>query len=322
MALKTLKAARHPVSSARADRPLLGIGLKIVATFLFTMMFACVRWLGTDFPTGQVVFFRSAGALVPIVIAALIVGGWQLLGTRNLYQHAVRSLCGAGSMFCNFVAYKTLPIATATAIGYASPLFIVILAAILLREKVHIYRWSAVVAGFAGILVMIGPDVQMARHDDLIGASLILTGAALAAVAMIVLRRMSGQEHSITIAFYFSVTTAILGFATLLFGWNTPDLEGTTVLLLSGLFGGFGQLALCYSYRYAEASALAPFDYSSMVWAVMIGMMLFDELPGIHVWGGAAIVIAAGLLIFWREKRTGKQLAVAAQAEAQVVKAS
>ena len=173
-------------------------------------------------------------------------------------------------MYCNFTAYTLLPLADVTAIGFAAPLFIVMLAAFLLRERVHIYRWSAVVIGFVGVLVIIGPGARMASGAT-IGVAYALTSAALAALAMIFLRRMSAHEHSTAIAFYFMLTASVISLFTLPFGWNFPTGTEGWVLIASGLAGGVGQLFLSFSYRYGEASLLAPFDYTAMIWAARDG---------------------------------------------------
>ncbi|HYM17223.1 MAG TPA: DMT family transporter [Micropepsaceae bacterium] len=290
------------VSATSRDRPLLGIASKVLATLLFAFMFASIRWLGTYLPVGEIVFFRGLLGMIVIVIVALAAGGPQLLLTRHIGSHAVRSIAGTISMFCYFSAYIFLPLADATAITFASPLFVVILAAMMLDEKVHAYRWSAVVIGFLGVLVIVGPEANLARGAAL-GASLALMGAALAALAMIYIRRMSAHEHSVTIAFYFMVTSCTLSLLTLPFGWTVPGREQALVLLITGCSGGIGQVFLSLSYRYSEASVLAPFDYVAMIWAVVLGYFVFDELPTVGVWIGAAIVIAAGLMILWRERK-------------------
>src|ERR1700756_4533041 len=145
-------AELHDSVSAQAsrDRPLIGMACKLAATLFFALMFAAIRWLGPYFPLGEIVFFRSVLGLPVIVVAAFLSGGPSLLFTRRIDSHALRSIAGTMSMFCNFAAYIFLPLADATAIGFAAPLFVVILAALVLAERVHIYRWSAVVLGFIG----------------------------------------------------------------------------------------------------------------------------------------------------------------------------
>lgn len=298
---------------AARDRPFLGMTCKIAATLLFSLMFAAIRWLGPYFPAGEIVFFRSLFGLPVIVAAAFLTGGPWLLATRRIDSHALRSIAGTISMFCNFAAYIFLPLADATAIGFAAPLFVVILAAMVLSERVHAYRWSAVILGFAGVIIIAGPEGATSRIA-LYGAFFALAGAALSAVAMIFLRRMSAHEHSITIAFYFMLTSATIALFTAPFGWKMPTAREALVLVASGLAGGIGQLFLSFSYRYSEASALAPFDYAAMIWAVVLGYFLFAELPAAQVWLGGTIIIAAGLLILWRERKLGRDRALSSSA--------
>ena len=300
-----------PHALANRDRPLVGIACKVAATFLFAVMFAGIRWLGPYFPLGEIVFFRSTLGIPVIVAMACATGGPALLATKRIDSHALRSIAGTIAMFCNFAAYTYLPLADATAIGFAAPLFVVILAALMLSEQVHIYRWSAVLIGFVGVLIIAGPEASLSR-GALYGAGFALTGAALTAVAMIFLRRMSAHEHSITIAFYFMLTSAAVSLTTVLFGWNMPTFQEAEILILTGLAGGVGQLFLSFSYRFGEASVLAPFDYAAMIWAVVLGYFLFGELPVPQVWLGGAFVIVAGLLILWRERRLGRARVVGA----------
>ena len=252
------------------------------------------------------VFYRSAFGIPVIVAMALFMGRPDLLRARRLDTHAGRSIAGAISMYFNFASYALLPLADATALSFAQPLFVVILAATMLGERVHIYRWSAVVVGFIGVLLVAGPEASM-QPAALRGAAYALIGAALTALAMIYLRRMSAHEHSITIAFYYMIATSLFSLFTVPFGWIWPTTDQAAVLIFAGLCGGAGQLFLSFSYRFAEASAVAPFDYTAMIWAVVLGYFLFHELPAAQVWLGSAIVIACGLLILWRERKLGRQ---------------
>ena len=285
------------------DRPLLGIACKVTSVVLLSTMAAGVKWLG-HFPTGQIVFFRSAFALIPIVAAAYLFGGTHLLRTRRPDAHALRAGAGVISMFCGFTALSMIPFADATAISFGSPLFTVVLASLLLGERIRAVRWSAVAVGFAGILVMIGPHMHFEGGGRaMIGTLLALTGTACVALAMTFIRKMSAHEHSITIAFYFSLVCALAGLATLPFGWLPQSPLETALLVGCGLLGGVGQLFLSFSYRYAEASLNAPFEYTAMLVAVTLGYAVFGEIPTWQVLTGAVIVIAAGLVIVWRERR-------------------
>lgn len=295
------------------DHLLTGILCKLVATCLFSLMFTSIRWLGPNFPIGEAVFFRGLFALPVVMLTALASGGVRHLTTKRVDNHAVRAIAGTVAMFCNFAAYSRLPLADATAIGFAAPLFVVILAVFMLGERVHAYRWSAVVLGFVGVMVIVGPEAGVAP-GALLGAGYALSGALLAGLAMIFVRRMSKQEHSTTIAFYFMLTSCVISLFTLPLGWTLPTWSEAPILVFLGLAGGTGQLFLSYSYRFSEASVLAPFDYSAMIWAVILGYFFFGELPAAQVWFGAAIVIAAGLLILWRERKLGRDRAVSSSA--------
>jgi drug/metabolite transporter (DMT)-like permease len=301
------------VAQAARDRPLIGIACKVAATLFFAVMFAAIRWLGPYFPLGEIVFFRSALGAGVVVSAALATEGPGLLATRRIGSHALRSIAGTMAMFCNFAAYTFLPLADATAIGFAAPLFVVVLAAMMLSERVHALRWSAVGIGFVGVLMIAGPEAGV-TGGALYGAMFALAGAGLTALSMIFLRRMSAHEHSITIAFYFMLTSAAVSLLTMAFGWTLPTRNEALVLFLAGLAGGIGQLFLSFSYRYGEASVLAPFDYAAMIWAVVLGLLLFGELPSTQTWVGGAIVIAAGLLIFWRERKLGRDRVLSSSA--------
>jgi drug/metabolite transporter (DMT)-like permease len=276
-------------------------------------MFAAVRWLGPDFPTGQIVFWRSFVGMAVIVIMALAMRRPALLTTKRLDAHAFRSVSGVIAMFCNFTAFALLPLAEATTLSFAAPLFVVVLAATMLSEQVHVYRWSAVAVGFAGVLIIVGPYLDFAEGDLLLGAMFALAGALLSAFAMVFLKRMSTHEHSVTIAFYFMLVSTVVGLTTIVFGWRPLSWQEALVLVGCGLAGGIGQVFLSFSYRYADVSALAPFDYTSLIWAAALGWFLFGELPMEQVWLGAAVIVAAGLFIIWRERRLGRQRALRAE---------
>jgi drug/metabolite transporter (DMT)-like permease len=175
--------------------------------------------------------------------------------------------------------------------------------------------------GLSGVCIMVGPHLQLAgptlQAHDTLGALFALSAALSAAVAMIFLRSMSHDEHAITITFYFMLTSMLCALATIPWGWVAPNQQQTIALLLLGLFGVFGQLLLTYSYRYAEASTIAPLDYTNMIMSVTLGYWIFDELPSWSIWAGVPLVIASGLIIFWREYRLQqhhrRQLALVAE---------
>jgi len=307
------KTTETPAARAARDRPFLAIMLKLIAMFLFSLMFACVKWVGDSIPVGEIVFFRAFFGMVMIVLASFATGGLGQLATRRAGTHATRSLLGVTAMFCNFLAVTYLPLADATAIAFAAPLFTVIMAALFLGERVHVYRWSAVMIGFIGVLFIARAEGRIGETGSLVGAAFALTGAGLSAAAMIVLRRMSAHENSEAIAFYFMLTSTLMGLATSYWGWVSPTPEQLLVLVGMGVFGGIGQLFLSFGYRYGEASVLAPFDYSMMIWAAGLGYFLFADVPTAQVLIGAAFVVGAGLLILWRERVLGRRRARSVQ---------
>ena len=302
--------------------PLRGVAYKILAALVFTIMSAGIKRLGTEYPTGQIVFFRSAFALVPLLLWLSWNGRLRReLRTSNVSGHILRGLAGSCGMFANFVALAYLPLSDAVVIGYAGPLLTVILAAILLRETVRAYRWSAVGIGFAGVLVMLFPYLELGRTG---AAGVYLTGAAFAlgaagcnALSMIQVRRMTSSETIGSIVFYFSIMTTVIGGATIVFGWTKPGLGELGLLVVIGVLGGIGQILQTLSCKHADASVVAAFDYTSMIWAFLLGWMFFGQLPGPSIVVGGAIIAAAGVFVIWRERQLGlareKQIATVPQ---------
>jgi drug/metabolite transporter (DMT)-like permease len=289
--------------------PLRGITLKLLATLAFTTMSAAIKELALqNYPTGQMVFCRSIFALLPLMFWLGFrgeIGG--MYRTRHIGRHVIRAVVGGGSMFCYFAALAYIALPDATAIGYTVPLITVVLAAIVLKETVRAYRWSAVGVGFIGVIIMLSPYVAGGRLAKGLsgaewGVALALANCVLAAVAMVQVRQMIMEgESSGAIVFFFQLLVSIFALTTLFSGWKIPDLYGVALLVSIGILGGIGQILLVASYRHADASLLAPFDYTSMIWALIFGYVLFGETPLPAVLIGAAIVIASGLFVILRE---------------------
>jgi drug/metabolite transporter (DMT)-like permease len=286
----------------------LGVALKIGATLAFSLMYVAVRLAGSV-PTGQVIFFRAFFALVPLfLVSVFTVGPRAVVHTTRPLMHVLRSLTGVTSMFLNFAAVKMLPLADLTGFSFVMPIVAVVLAALMLHERVGPYRSGAVVIGFAGVILMAEPHgglLNLLAPGHSAGAALALMGASLSAFVVIFIRQMSTTERSEAIVFYFMTITAIVGAISMLW-WRVPlTVEMTFWLVMSGILGGIGQVAMTYSYRFAEPSLLAPFDYVAMVWAVALGFLVFGEVPERLVIAGAGVVIASGLFILWRERNLG-----------------
>jgi drug/metabolite transporter (DMT)-like permease len=212
-------------------------------------------------------------------------------------------------MFCMFVAITMIPLADLTAISFTTPLFLTVLAMVFLGERIHGFRWTALGVGFVGVLVTIGPHLSF-THGASAGVLVALSSAIFSAFALMFLRKMSGGEHAITITFYFSLTFMVCSALTAIQGWPMPTPAQWLLIAGAGLFGVFGQVLMTYSYRYAEASTIAPIDYSNMIMSIVLGYLFFDEIPTLSVWIGAPLILGAGLIILWREYSLKKQLSV------------
>jgi len=271
------------------------------------MMSAFIKLLGSSIPVGETIFVRGVMALVVLGLIAHRTTGLQILKTSNWRRHALRSLAGTVSMFCLFAALTMIPLAEVTAINFASPIFITILAMLFLHERIHSFRWIALLLGLIGVVIMIAPKLSL-EHSDALGALIALAGAASGAVAITTLRSMSRSEPAITITFYFLMTAMVCALLTSFFGWVLPTKLQIAWMLLAALCGVLGQLAMTTAYRYAEASTVAPLDYTAMLMSVAIGYFVFTEVPSATIWLGSVLVITAGLVMIWREYRLHKTI--------------
>ena len=299
-----------------------GILLKLVSAVVFAVMGALVRFLGTRYPIGEVVFYRSAFAIVPV----MAVYAWRgelasVVRTERPFGQAGRGVISIVGMFCNFGALARLPLVEANAISFTSPLFSVALAALVLKERVRVYRWSAVIVGFVGVLVVLSPHLSgdelvfaAASATTVAGLVYALTGAFANAGTVIQTRRLAQSETTSSIVFYFSLFCALAGLVTWPFGWVSPSGIEFAILVGIGILGGAGHIFLTESYRYASASVVAPFDYTTMIWALILGYALFGETPTIMIVIGSLIIVAAGLFVIWRERQlaAARKLAPAA----------
>jgi drug/metabolite transporter (DMT)-like permease len=217
-------------------------------------------------------------------------------------------------MFCNFTALALLPVVDATALSFVAPLFAVALSALVLKERVRIYRWSAVFLGFSGVLVMLLPQLDIGRSaassSATVGMVMGLVGAVFAAGSSIQTRALTTSESTSSIVLYFSLICTVAGLATWPLGWLVPNGPELAALIVIGICGGVAHILLTESYRLAPASLIAPFDYTSMLWALVLGFLVFGEVPSVLVFVGAGIIASAGLFVIWRERRLGAQRGV------------
>ncbi|NIZ12141.1 DMT family transporter [Phaeobacter sp. HF9A] len=295
--------------SLTSHRPLVGITLKVIAIGLFTIMSGLIKEITYSVPTGQVVFFRSFFVL-PVILVWLALRGDLPKGlrTKSPILHFWRGLVGTSAMGLNFAALALLPLPEVTALGYATPIFTLILSALLLGERIRVIRVTAVAVGLIGVLIMLSPRLgssETLQDQALLGAILVLMAAALRGFVQIHIRKMVQSEETSAIVFYFSVTASLLSLLTLPFGWVMPDTPVLLMMIGTGFLGALAQIIITSSYRYAPASMLAPYDYVSMLFALVIGYVWFAEWPSTVMLAGAAVVIAANAIVIWRESRLG-----------------
>lgn len=295
----------------------LAISAKLGAVVCFILMATFVKIASETIPTGEIVFFRSFCAL-PIILVWVMWRGELRTGlkTDNPTGHLWRGLVGTMGMSLGFAALGLLPLSEVKAIQYAQPVLVVIFAAMFLGEAVRIFRLTAVAMGMAGVLVIMWPRLTAFTEAGVdpylaLGAVVAFGSAVMAGLAHVFVRKLTMTEPTSAIVFYFGVTASTLSLITIPFGWVMPSANEFAVLVSMGLVGGIGQIFLTSSYRYADASVVAPFEYSSILLAIGIGYFVFAEVPTLVMLLGIALIVVAGILIIWRERQLGKERAQA-----------
>ncbi|WP_300974139.1 DMT family transporter [Sphingomonas sp. LHG3406-1] len=295
------------------QRPLAGIALRLLTAILLAIMFAGVKLAATrGVHFVESLFYRQIGSVLCATGLVLAGPGLQSLRTKRVGAHVGRMALGVIAMGLNFLAMIMLPLADATAIGFTVPIFATILAAILLSERTGPWRWGAVIAGFAGVLLIVKPGEGGVPAS---GAALALLAAGLTAAVTIVIRRLGATERASTTVFWFAASSLVpLGLLMLHFG-KAHDFTTFAILAGMALAGGLAQLTLTASLRLAPVALVMPMDYASLLWATMLGALLFAELPSPSVWVGAPVIILSGLVIVWREHHLARRAALEARAE-------
>lgn len=274
-----------------------GIAYMCAAVLIFSLVNALAKWLTQGYPVTEIAFFRCVFALLPCLYLVMTHGGLNALRTKRIGWHMSRAVLQFASMTCMFAAFALMPLADAVAISFSLPLFITALSVPMLGEKVGIFRWGAVIVGFIGVLVMVQPGPGVFES----GALFVLANSIMGAVLSLAIRRMSLTESPT------ALTTYQIGFATLLsiaflpFGWTTPSLLDFCMLAALGLGSGIGQFWWTQAMRLAPAAVAAPFQYTAMIWAMILGFLIWSDVPTPTLLSGAAIVVASGLFILYRE---------------------
>ncbi|HEU4650473.1 MAG TPA: DMT family transporter [Croceibacterium sp.] len=291
--------------AAPAHRPLLALLIRLGAIAALATMSALIK-LAADrgIHLLEIMFWRQA-LTIPIVLGwVLASSGIGSLATSRPGTHFLRGLYGTIGMLLNFGAVILLPLAEATTINFTVPIWAVLLSIVLLKEKVGIWRWSAVALGFVGILVIARPAGD---HFPLYGALVALGGAFMIALISIQIADLNRTDKPLTIVFYFALFSAPLTALSLPFVATAHDAHGWLLLLGIGLAGALGQLLLTSALRFGTVASVIVMDYSGLFWATLYGWLLFETLPPPSTWLGAPLIVAAGLIIAWREHRLARR---------------
>lgn len=287
-----------------AQHRLLGIGFRVGATISFGLMAALIK-LGheAEISTPELVFYRFAFGLPPLLAWIALTRNFGAWRTRRPIAHLTRGTLGLGTMTLAFTALAYLPLAEATTISFVAPLFSVVLSALVLAEPVGRHRWSAVALGFLGVLVVMQPA---GSHLPPIGLALALTAALGVAAVTITIRQIGRTESTATTVLWFTLFSMIASGAFMPFFARAHSAEEWLLLVALGLAGGFGQLFLTSSLRVAPVAVVVPFDYAQLLWAVLLGWLIWDTRPLTTSWIGGAVVIGSGLYTVYREHRLGR----------------
>ena len=292
--------------SATVDQNrLLGIALRIGAATSFGFMAAMIKLgdqAGVSLP--ELAFYRFAFGLPPLLAWIAWTGNFGAWRTQRPLAHFWRGAIGLSTMVLAFGALTWLPLAESATIGFVAPLFSVMLSALILREPVGRHRWSAVALGFIGVLIVMQPS-----GSDLprIGLALALAAAFGVAAVTITIRQIGRTESTPTTVLWFTLFSMAATGALLPFFGQMHDGRTWAILIALGLFGGMGQLFLTSALRFAPVSVVVPFDYTQLLWAVLLGWAIWGTHPPATTWAGAAVIIGSGLYTLYREHKLGRE---------------
>jgi drug/metabolite transporter (DMT)-like permease len=289
---------------ARSDRPFRGIALILLSTTFLGVSDVTAKYLSATLPTIEIAWLRFL-VFAMIMVPAMVPGSpLYAMPTKRLGLLLMRGAALLGSSLLFITGLRYLPIAEASATGFVSPLFVTALSIVFLSEKVGVRRWLATAAGLFGVLIILRPGTS-AFH---VAAFLPLVSALCWAVTLIMTRMMSGREHAITIMTYSSISGVAIMTMLVPFVWIAPTWHDVAFGVLIGVASTAGQWIVVLAFRYADASVLAPFSYSQLVWVSSLGFLVFGEVPDLWTVVGAAFIVASGLYTAHRERVRRSQL--------------
>ena len=276
-----------------------------ISVCAFSLMDVLVKW-SDAYPVGQVLFFRGFCGIIPILFLIPRDRFLDFYKTTRPLLHFKRCLSGLIALVAIFIALRNLPLATVVSITFAAPIFTTIFSIFLLKEKVGLYRWLAVLVGFVGIIVITEPGFS-SLNFYYIYPIIFCLGLSYVAIAI---RKLSTTEPVWLISFFFSFSIAILGLLSLFQGWVMPNFLDLFLLSMVGILGGLANLWLSQSYKYSEVSLVTPLKYLALVFAIIFGYFIWSEVPTLKTLMGALLVILSSFIIFRREMTLKNQLSV------------
>ena len=269
----------------------------VISTLCFSCMHALISFLSTELHPFQIAFCRNVFGLL-IFMPVVMRSGVGFLRTERLSLHFLRSVMNVAAMLTFFTALSMTPIARVTALGFTAPLFMALLSVLILKERMDATRLLATVVGFLGTAIVLRID-QVSLD---LGAVLVITSAAIWAMTMIVIKTLGKTESSLTITGYMVILLSLLSLGPAVAVWRWPEPLTWALLIAIGVLGTYAQLLLAESLKQADATAVMPFDFLKLVWASLLGYVLFAQAPGLSTWIGGAIIFAAGIFVAYRER--------------------
>jgi drug/metabolite transporter (DMT)-like permease len=271
----------------------------LIATILFAGSSALSKWLVATYPIGEMLFVRAASALIGSALVILPATGLSVFRTKRLRDHMLRGISQSSAQTFLVIAFSLMPLASAVAINFSAPLFATVASVVFLKETVGPVRWGALVVGFLGVLLVTSPGVDTFQ----VGSVFALANAILFGTVTVGVRGMTATESAETLTMYQMVFLTAFFTAALPFGWLTPTLQDWGAMVVNGLGNALGQYLWTRALHLAPTSAVVPFNYFSLVWAIIMGYLVWGDLPSAALLAGSAIVVGSGMFLLWHESR-------------------
>ena len=282
-----------------SERIPLGIAFMITSTILFAGSSALSKWLVATYPIGEMLFVRAASALVGSGLVILPVAGFQVFRTKRLRDHMLRGISQSCAQSFLVIAFSLMPLASAVAINFSAPLFATVASVVFLKETVGPVRWGALIVGFLGVLLVTSPGVDTLQAGSLFA----LANAVLFGTVTVGVRRMTATESAETLTMYQMVFLTVFFAAALPLGWVTPTFQDWGAMVVNGLGNALGQYLWTRALHLAPTSAVVPFNYFTLVWAMILGFLVWGDMPSAALLAGSAIVVGSGMFLLWHESR-------------------